>query len=337
MIEGTSPLFKMGSTRSLARVLRFSEENLLQLAMKAGGRYKSTARRAVAGQGKWRKIDDPKLELKEVQTKIKDVLFGDLVFPTSMRGGIKKRGAASTAMLHTRKREVLKIDLKNCFPKTRHTTVYQQLIKSFDCSPDVARLLTQLTTLHRMVPQGAPTSSAITNLCLLPLHDSIAMYCEEHGWTFTMWVDDIVISGNGLRGCIEDVIHIIHKHGYTVRLAKVQLMRNGEKAQEVLGYNVNRKVTVNAKRIEAIGKEILAFKDKPSIPAYRRNSLMGKINYVASASSQKYRAEKLKKLAESVLPPVVGNESPPNKTGEIRAIKRPSQIKAWRKISRRPL
>ena len=331
MIEGSSPLFKMGSTHSLARVLGISHEDLLQLAQTAGSRYRPTARRAIAGQGKWRKIDDPKSKLKDVQTRIKDVLFGGLQFPVTMRGGIKKRGAASTAKMHVGQPEVLKVDLKNCFPKTPHTKVYNQLICIFGCSPDVARLITQLTTFHRMVPQGAPTSSAIVNLCLLPLHDALLHYSRGRNWVFTMWVDDIVISGSGMRSGIEDVVHLVQKHGYNLKLEKIQHMKDGEKVQEVLGYNVNRKVAVNSKRIDAIGKEILSFKGQPSIPSYRRNSLIGKINYVASAPSQKHRADKLKKLADAVLPTVISNKQRPN-TEERLKIKHPSQIKAWHKI-----
>lgn len=302
MITGESPLFGMGAPESLARALKCSHEKLIRLAETAGDHYKSTARKKAGAPGKFRKIDNPDFELKTLQKDIKNRLFGAIQFPPTMRGGIKGRGALSTAQMHVGKPEVLKIDLKNCFPKTSNLAVYRQLIRVFGCAPEIASLVTKLTTFQRMVPQGAPTSSVIVNLALLPLHDQLLDYCKGKGWGFSMWVDDLVVSGKGLRAGIGDMIGIIHSHRYTARVNKIKVMKNGKDPQDVLGYNVNQKATVSRKRIEGIGKEILSHKGKSAIPRYQRTSILGKINYVASSKSQAHRVEKLKKLAEAVLP-----------------------------------
>src|SRR5690606_34487317 len=145
-------------------------------------------------------------------------------FPISMKGGIKGENTVRNAKVHKGQPEILKIDLKDFFPRTTNTKVFSQLREVFKCSTDVASIITKLTTLQRMVPQGAPTSSFITNLAVLPLHNDIAVFCKGHGWNFTMWVDDITVSGKNLRTGIQKIVDLIHKHGYAVKREKIEII-----------------------------------------------------------------------------------------------------------------
>jgi RNA-directed DNA polymerase len=84
------------------------------------------------------------------------------------------------------------------------------------CAPDVARLLTRLTTYDRRLPQGTPTSSALANLflrfsCVAQRLEGLARRHELH---VTFYCDDIVITSGkpfmGLHTHIRSIIESCH-------------------------------------------------------------------------------------------------------------------------------
>lgn len=316
-LSGNSPIFGILSLRKLGALLGVKQPELKELVDSAGSNYKPFAQRRTRGQGKWRKIDNPNEKLKQIQRRIDRRLFAGVEFPPTMLGGIKGRHVRENAELHTRKKEILKLDLKNCFPRTSNNAVHRSFRKALACSKPVARALTKLTTFQRSVPQGAPTSSFVANMVLLPLHNSLKEFCDDHGLTFSLFVDDITISGSGLKEITGDIIRIINKHGYTVSTKKTKILSNTE-SQNVVGYVVNREVSVGKERYEGIRKEILSFRNEKMIPSYSLRSIKGKICHVGSVSQRK--AEKLAALAARILPKVVV-EQPKPKTSESFRVK----------------
>jgi RNA-directed DNA polymerase len=297
------------SLRKLEYLLGIEREVLIDCANRAGSFYQPFAQRKIRGQGKWRLIDNPKNQLKVIQTQIKKRLLSKLTFPETILGGVPGKSTRDNAEIHTGQPIIVTIDLRDCFPKTGDRIVFHRLKDAFQCSSEIASLLTKLTTFQHRVPQGAPTSNAVVNLVLLPLHDEIKAMVETLGLKFSIYVDDITISGPNADTIIDDVIKIIQRHGYAVRNRKVTVMRSTG-PQEVVGYLVNQTVSVARPKVEAIRKAIVDLGKSDSVRSYLLASLKGRINYVRSVTPSK--ADGLDALLQKVRPKRVINMSRPN-------------------------
>jgi len=116
-------------------------------------------------------------------------------------------------------------------------------------SPTVARLLTKLTTFCGHLPQGAPTSSALANLALLPAVKEVADQAGKLRLRVGQYVDDQAISGEvGDFEILTLACKAFSRLGLRISRdkKKLRIMRSGC-AQIVTGLTVNSKVGIPKK------------------------------------------------------------------------------------------
>ncbi|MDO8452784.1 MAG: reverse transcriptase family protein [bacterium] len=243
---------------------------------------------------------------------LRDVM---LQLPENMIGGVPGRSVASNAKPHIDQEMVLGLDIRDCFPKINHSTIHLIWSKWFGFDANSARLLTQLTTLHRHLPQGSPTSLALCNLSLLPLYEDIDNYTSKAGLNFSMFVDDISVSGEKepVQESIDTLIKIIQKHGYPVRHSKIRKMPR-HTPQIVTGLLTNKKLAVSKTMIRMIRQGIIKLAKKEE-PLFSKQVIMSKIGYVKGVSPEKGRA--LEDFANMLLSKQISVKSERSKRGEI--------------------
>src|SRR5207248_2795265 len=112
-------------------------------------------------------------------------------------------------------------------------------------------LLTRLVTINCALPEGAPTSSKLAGLALIPLYEELNELAREMALEFSMFVDDIGLSGERAELAIERAVRVMQHHGYRVRANKIRVMR-ANAAQRVTGLSVNRKLSVDRDFVRAI-------------------------------------------------------------------------------------
>lgn len=97
--------------------------------------------------GKPRLIECPSDELKIIQKRIKNYL-SMIEVPNNVFSGIKGKSYYDNAKMHTgiNRRNLYKIDITAFFPSISRDKVYRFFLNDLDCSPDVAEILTSLTT-----------------------------------------------------------------------------------------------------------------------------------------------------------------------------------------------
>jgi retron-type reverse transcriptase len=98
----------------------------------------------------------------------------------------------------------------------------------------------------RVLPQGAPTSPAITNLVCRRLDRRLGGLAQSLGFTYTRYADDLTFSGEhrGKVGrLLKAVRDIVPEEGFVVREDKTRIMHRGRR-QEVTGVSVNHAVAV---------------------------------------------------------------------------------------------
>lgn len=192
-------------------------------------------------------------------------------------------------------------------------TTYSSL-SSAPCSANVppaadvhARWRSARRYAARHLPQGAPTSPALANLCAYGLDVRLSAAAAQINATYTRYADDLVFSSNArLDRFAPLVAAIAHDEGFVVNHRKTRLMRASVR-QEVTGLVVNTRPAISRhelERLEAIlfncARHGAASQNRDAHPDFRAH-LEGKLAWIASISAE--RAARLRALFDAVVWP----------------------------------
>jgi RNA-directed DNA polymerase len=94
------------------------------------------------------------------------------------------------------------------------------------------------------LPQGAPTSPAITNAQCRRLDKGIGGFASRRALTFTRYADDLTLSSKDPAAPVGSILKFLRKvveiEGFAVHPDKTRIVRSGGR-QEVTGVVVNEK------------------------------------------------------------------------------------------------
>jgi Reverse transcriptase (RNA-dependent DNA polymerase) len=247
--------------------------------------------------GKPRVIEEPKGELKRVHSRLLKLL-SRLEPPSYLHSGTKGRSYVTNAAAHVGRGKVVKTDISKFYQSTTHHRVFIGVLREFKCSGDVAKRIADLCTFEGHVPTGSPVSMPIAFLAHKQAFDEEQRRSELEGNTFTLYVDDLTLSGDSVS---LHSICAIEKTFQSVGL-KCHKTRLFEKSSPKLVTGVivtgeglclpNRRHLRIAKGIEA-----LAAMPGPDERKVISRKLLGQINEAASVEPR-YRRRRigLKKL-----------------------------------------
>jgi len=173
---------------------------------------------------KLRHIDNPKDDLKRVQKKILRRLLEPVELPDYFFGAVPKRSVGCHAKRHLGATTIVKMDIESYYPNITARHVYKVWTAVLGCSPEIAALLTKLTTCNFYLPQGAPTSPALANLLLTSFYDPVVKICVDLGVTTTVWVDDLTFSGPRVREVIEPARQTFAANGLKISRQKLEIL-----------------------------------------------------------------------------------------------------------------
>ena len=159
------------------------------------------------------------------------------------------------------------------------------------------RLGRRLATPH--LPQGAPTSPALANLCAFRLDRRLAGLAASLGATYTRYADDLIVSGEGWlagrSGAIGTAVGAIaREEGFRLNERKTRVMpRSGR--QRVCGVVVNERPNVPRREYDRL-KAILnnaavrgpEGENRAGVPDFRAH-LLGRISWVESLNPERGR------------------------------------------------
>lgn len=243
--------------------------------------------------GKFRTISAPKPFLKRIQSKIHKLLQ-ELMISEFSHGGVKGRSNLTNAKIHTGNKELYSLDFKNFYPGISHQRIYRLFCCEFDCSPDVARMLTRLCTVRGEVPQGSPTSSDLANLVHIKPGKRLSGLAKKYQINnYSHYIDDLSFSGQVIPSSFKKTAkEIIAQHGFELNLSK-EISRGRHQSQIVTGVCVNnKKITLPKKtsRKWRAEKYILRkFKSKEMTADMRlkeEQRVKGRDNYIRNIESK---------------------------------------------------
>jgi RNA-directed DNA polymerase len=214
-----------------------------------------------------RAIAAPLPRLKQAQQWILDNILEQIVLHPSAHGFRRGRSIVTNAQPHVGALVVINLDLENFFPSISYLRV-KGIFASLGYSEAVATILGLICTepdvtqiemdgrnyylaqTERHLPQGAPSSPALTNLLCRRLDRRLQGLAQSRGFTYTRYADDLTFSttnaekmrdiGNILQGVGSIVAH----EGLTVHPDKTRVLRRSQQ-QEVTGVVVNEKLNVD--------------------------------------------------------------------------------------------
>ncbi len=277
-----------------------------------------------------RLIEIPKVRLKTIQRQILKELLDRVPPHPSAHGFCRRRSCRSFAQLHTGQPNVLHLDLKDFF----HSVPVLRVGALFRClgyPHPVARVLqgicTQATSPYlaafeqhapswhqrqllkfKHLPQGAPTSPALANLCAWRFDHRLQRLAERHGLNYSRYADDLAISGGPelahLSPFLERLIAAIAlEEGFRINHRKTRLMRESQR-QRIAGVVVNQKPNIDRRdfdRLKAILNNCIRFgpasQNRDAHPDFRSH-LAGRIGYVRWLNPDK--AQRLQKLWDRI-------------------------------------
>jgi RNA-directed DNA polymerase len=262
-----------------------------------------------------REISAPLPRLKQAQQWILDRILDRIVLHSTAHGFRRGRSIITNAQPHVGALVVINLDLQNFFPSISYRRV-KGIFVSLGYSESIATILGLICTepavtaveldgksyyiaqSERHLPQGAPSSPALTNLLCRRLDRRLDRMASSRGFIYTRYADDLTFStansekmreiGNILKGTQGIVTH----EGLTIHPAKTRVLRQSQQ-QEVTGVVVNQKLNVDRatlKRFRAtlhhIEKDGLAGKQWGQ-GGDLMQSIQGFANYVAMVNPTK--------------------------------------------------
>lgn len=170
----------------------------------------------------------------------------------------KGRTLLAHALQHTNSRMLVKLDIGDffgsiTFPKVFHA-VDEALKKNYNS--EVSWFITKVCTLDGTLPQGAPTSPALSNMVFFPLDKIINSYCRKQAIHYTRYSDDMIFSGDFRpSGLISFVRKLLMQNGYVLNEDKIVAAGSGRQ-QKITGVVVNHRPQADRKYRRMIRQDI---------------------------------------------------------------------------------
>jgi hypothetical protein len=288
-----------------------------------------------AGPGP-RLLEIPKSRLKRAQRKVLDEIRSRVPPHDAAHAFRAGRSVLTNAAPHCGRRVVLRFDLSDFFasvPAGRVKGVFLALgfpptvarllaglcttvtpFELWECFPGGPRAMTRADqdTAERLqrphLPQGAPTSPALANLCAFRLDCRLAGLAAKLGATYTRYADDLTFSGgDDLRRAADRVRRLVMtiaaEEGFQVNARKTRVLPSGRR-QTVTGVVVNAHPNCARAEFDTL-KAILtncvrhgpASQNRDGRPNFRAH-LLGRISNVAQLNPA--RGAKLRAIFDRI-------------------------------------
>jgi RNA-directed DNA polymerase len=279
--------------------------------------------------GSVRLIETPKPRLKNLQRRILGAILDRIPSHPAVHGFVTGRSIRTFAAPHVGQRVVLRMDLENFFPTFPGARV-QSFFRTIGYPEPVADLLGGIATncvprtawsgmlrqpgfafdpqeLWRVramysrphLPQGAPTSPSLANLCSYRLDCRLSGLAKSAGAAYTRYADDLAFSGGEkFKQCAArfatQVAVILMEEGFTVHHRKTRIMRQSVR-QHLGGIVTNQRLNVRRADFDLLKATLTncvrhgpATQNREAHPHFREH-LAGRIGYMESINPEKGR------------------------------------------------
>ena len=213
-----------------------------------------------------RLIEAPKPRLRAIQRQLLDQVLAAMPVHDRAHGFVPGRGVHTFAGSHAGQPVLVSMDLRAFFSSITAARVYA-LFREAGYPEPVAHALTALTTTRTPahvlraapdatraallrqphLPQGAPTSPALANLCAFRLDRRLTGLADRFGLHYSRYADDLAFSGALGPGRTQSLIAYVRtiaaEEGFRAHPDKTRVRRQGDR-QLLAGLVVNSRPAV---------------------------------------------------------------------------------------------
>lgn len=320
------------TVQDLALRLHLSAEELLWLADLKGltrntpKLHNYNYRWHTKTSGALRLIESPKPLLKSLQRRILSDILAHIPPHPAVHGFVRSRSIKTFAAPHYGQSTVLRLDLQDFFPSIRRARV-QAIFRTLGYPESVADLLGGLCTnaaprslfrnlprephdlyTQTHLPQGAPTSPTLANICAHRMDCRLAGLAAASGATYTRYADDLAFSGSSAfqRNANRFALHVAAialEEGFPVNHHKTRIMRQSVR-QHLAGVVINQKPNVSRAdfdRLKAVLTNCIrngpAAENRENLAHFRAH-LQGRIAHINMLNAA--RGTRLRRLFHSI-------------------------------------
>jgi len=259
-----------------------------------------------------RLLEAPKALLKRIQRKILKEILDRIPTHAAACGFKRGSGVLNHVEPHCNQDVLLRLDLQDFFVSIRAPRVHAIFAAAGYPAP-VARILTGLCTNttplsiaalypERMspalaqhlrtphLPQGAPTSPALANLCAYKMDVRLTALAKRFDWFYTRYADDLLLSGPRNARALPRKLQIwvgavALEESFCLNMRKTRILRRGGR-QRAAGLVLNERPNIPRKEYDNL-KAILhncathgpTEQNRASVPNFKAH-LMGRIAHV---------------------------------------------------------
>ncbi len=191
-----------------------------------------------------RRIDAPLPSLSYIQRSLLDNILQFVPLHPTAKAYRAGQSTFDNARFHRSQKMVLRIDVKNFFGSIDEAEVYKIFYK-LGYSKRLSKLFSMLSCLNGSLPQGAPTSGALSNIYLRDFDEKIFALSKANSVRYTRYADDLTFSGSNIDVAehITQVDKLLSSLKLWINKSKTRLQPPHVR-QEVTGLVVNKKVAV---------------------------------------------------------------------------------------------
>jgi hypothetical protein len=275
--------------------------------------------------GTHRLLEAPKSRLRDRQRWILRNVLATIPPSPHAHGFVRGRDVRSFARPHAGRAVVVRLDLEDFFAsvsRARIAALFRRVGYPPPVADALANLCTVATPLHvlaahppeddlparfranarlrdRHLPQGAPTSPALSNLIAWRMDTRLAALAAGFGATMTRYADDVAFSGDelfarSLRFFLPRAGAIVLEEGFRLNHRKTRVMPRGHR-QELCGVAVAARPSVPRRerdRLRAIlfnaRRDGLESQNREGHADFRRH-LEGRVAWIASVDERARR------------------------------------------------
>lgn len=278
--------------RTLEKDLGVKAGTLYSLSNSIDSHYRSAA--IPKSDGSKRVLSIPDFTLKHVQNRINEVILFRMNVSIYSKAYSFGDSPLKNALPHLKQKQILKLDIRKYFDHVTYPLIKENVFKEDQFSESNRILLSLLCIYNESLPQGAPTSPAISNILLYDFDNMIGKWCRNQNIIYTRYCDDMTFSGDDLHpnDIIKKVETSLKEYGLFINRKKIQYLHDGQR-KKITGVVVNDKPNVSVDYRKRIRQEMYYIRkfgfqehlqriqSKDSADHYLR-SLLGRINYILS-------------------------------------------------------
>jgi hypothetical protein len=194
-----------------------------------------------------RTIEAPSPKLKALQRAILQRLLNPLPAHPAAIGFVRGRSIVDNARPHTRQAVVVNIDLADFFPSIGRERV-AAFFRAIGWGAEASAVLAHICTHDGHLPQGAPTSPALSNLVNRRLDTRLDRLARRFGGRYTRYADDLTFSfpeySPRTRRVVAHIHAVLEEEGYRIQMKKKVRVQRAHQRQTAIGLVVNRVVNL---------------------------------------------------------------------------------------------